>query len=163
MPSTSEVDPTTVDLNDREIVVSRVIDAPREKVFAAWTDPVQVVKWWGPEGFTTTMLESDLRPGGVRKLVMHGPDGTDYHNKSVYVEIVEPERLIYEQIGGRQGGGSAHFTMTATFEDREGKTELTMRMLFKSTAARDQVIEEFGAVEGAKQTIARLAQLMEAK
>ncbi|MEO6390551.1 MAG: SRPBCC family protein [Pyrinomonadaceae bacterium] len=161
MSATSDPTDIAVDLIDREIVVSRIINAPREKVFAAWTDPEQIVKWWGPDGFTTTIEQMDLRPGGVRKLVMHGPDGTDYHNKSVYVEIVEPERLVYEQTGGRQGGGSAQFNLTATFEDREGRTELTMRMTFRSAAARDQVIEEFGALEGAKQTIARLAQLME--
>jgi uncharacterized protein YndB with AHSA1/START domain len=78
---------------DREIVTTRVFDAPREMVFDAWTDPKHIGQWWGPIGFTTTTHEMDVRPGGVWRFTMHGPDGRDYKNRIVYTEIVRPERL----------------------------------------------------------------------
>ena len=92
----------TADTSDREIVISRVFDAPRERVFEAMTDPKQVVKWWGPNGFTTTIHEMDVRPGGVWRHTMHGPDGTDYPNKSVFLEVVKPERIVYKHSGGKK-------------------------------------------------------------
>ena len=80
---------------DREIVVSRVFDAPRELVWEAWTNPKHVANWWGPTGFSTTIEKMDVRPGGEWKHVMHGPDGTDYPNHSVFIEVVKPERIVY--------------------------------------------------------------------
>ena len=77
-------------------MITRVFNAPRKMVFDAWTDPRQVAQWWGPRGFTTTISEMDVRPGGVWRLVMHGPDGTDYKNKVVYLEVAKPERLVYK-------------------------------------------------------------------
>lgn len=72
------------DTADREIVITRVFDAPREQVFDAWTDSEHVSQWWGPNGFTTTTHEMDVRPGGVWRFIMHGPDGVDYKNRIVY-------------------------------------------------------------------------------
>src|SRR6266852_4602923 len=79
---------------DREIVITRLLDAPRELAFQAWTEPQHVAHWWGPNGFTNTIHEMDVRPGGVWRFIMHGPDGTDYKNEIVYVEVVKPERLV---------------------------------------------------------------------
>ena len=79
---------STENLADREIVITRVFDAPREMAWDAWTDPKQVVRWWGPRGFTTTIHEMDVRPGGVWRQTMHGPDGTDYPGQMVFVEVV---------------------------------------------------------------------------
>ncbi len=138
------------DTSDREIVVTRVFDAPRALVFKLWTDPQHVARWWGPNGFSTTTYEMDVRPGGVWRFVMHGPDGRDYQNKVAYVEIAEPERLVYKHVSGPQ------FQMTVTFADAGDKTRLTARMLFESATLRNKVIEEFGAVEGLKQTLGRL-------
>ena len=107
---------------DREIVFTRVFDAPRTMVWEAWTDPKQLVLWWGPRCFTTTIDEMDLRPGGVWKLVMHGPDGTDYPNKSIFTEVVLFERLRFRLSGGKRGGPAVRFEMTATFEDDDDKT-----------------------------------------
>lgn len=87
---------------DREIVITRVFDAPRELVWNAWTDPKQIVRWWGPRGFITTIHEMDVRPGGVWKSTMHGPDGTDYPSQSVFVEVVKPERIVYSLGGARK-------------------------------------------------------------
>lgn len=142
----------------REIVVARVFDVPRELVFKAWTDPKHVVHWWGPRGFTMTIHEMDVRPGGVWRHTMHGPDGTDYPNKSVFVEVAVPERIVYSHSGGKKGGPAAQFQATWSFETQGGKTKLTMRLLFPSAAERDRVVKEFGAIEGGKQTLDRLAE-----
>jgi uncharacterized protein YndB with AHSA1/START domain len=143
---------SAADTSDREIVVTRVFDAPRALVFKAWTDPKHLAHWWGPNGFSITTHEMEFKPGGVWRFVMHGPDGRDYKNEQVYVEIVEPERLVYRHVSTPQ------FQMTVTFADNGGKTRLTAQMLFASTAARDQTIKTFGAVEGLKQTLGRLAE-----
>jgi uncharacterized protein YndB with AHSA1/START domain len=137
---------------DREIVTTRVVDAPRERVWKAWTDREQVAQWWGPNGFTNTIHEMDLRPGGVWRFVMHGPDGTDYKNKIVYEEIVKPERLSYLH------ESAPRFHATATFEERDGRTTVTLRSIFDTAEARDRTVKVFGAIEGAKQMMGRLAE-----
>jgi uncharacterized protein YndB with AHSA1/START domain len=143
--------------SDREIVFTRLFDAPRELVWEAWTDPQQVVQWWGPRGFTTTTHEMAVRPGGVWRFIMHGPDGTDYPNKIVYTEVVPPERLAYTH-GSDDGDESGQFQVTVTFTDQDGKTRLTMRSLFASAEERDKVVKEYGAIEGGNQTLDRLAE-----
>ena len=140
---------------DREIVLTRLFDAPRELVFDAFTDPEHVGQWWGPNGFTTTTHEMNVRPGGVWRYIMHGPDGVDYPNKIVYHEVVKPERLVYSH--GGDDDEPAHFGVTVTFADQGGKTRLTMRSIFPTAAARDKVVKEYGAIEGGNQTLARLA------
>ncbi|HXB03070.1 MAG TPA: SRPBCC domain-containing protein [Opitutaceae bacterium] len=151
-------------ISDREIVISRVFDAPRELVWEAWTNPAHVAQWWGPDGFTITIEKMEVRPGGVWQHVMHGPDGTDYPNKSVFTEVVEPERIVYEHGGSRKGGPGIQFTATWTFEQpRAGQTKLTIRMIFPSAEARDTIVKEYGAIEGGKQTLARLAEHLAAK
>ena len=142
---------------DREIVIERIFDAPRELVWEAWTNPEHVAQWWGPDGFTTTIEKMEFRVGGVWKLVMHGPDGTDYPNSSMFREIVEPERIVFSHGGGREGGPGAHFLSTWTFEALGKQTRLTMRLVFATPADRDLVVREYGAIEGGKQTLARLA------
>ena len=91
----------------REIVITRLIAAPPELVFDAWTDPKQIGRWWGPNGFTTTTHSMDVRPGGVWRFVMHGPDGRDYQNKIVYREVKRPERLVYAMPAMRRSSRSA--------------------------------------------------------
>jgi uncharacterized protein YndB with AHSA1/START domain len=138
---------------DREIAATRIFDAPRELVFQMWTDPKHIAQWWGPRGFTTTTHEMNFKPGGVWRFVMHGPDGTDYQNKIIYEEMVEPERLVYSHVSGPQ------FHVTVNFEEQDsGKTKLTMRMLFESAAERSRVAKEHGAVEGLGQTLDRLGE-----
>lgn len=142
---------------DREIVVSRIFDAPRELVWEAWTDPRHVVHWWGPDGFTTTIEKMDVRPGGTWELVMHGPDGTDYPNRSLFTEVVKPERICFMHGGSRKGDPATQFEATWTFEALGDKTRLSIRMVFPSAAERERVIRDYGALEGAKQTLERLA------
>jgi uncharacterized protein YndB with AHSA1/START domain len=136
------------------MIITRVIDAPRELVFKAWTDPKHVAEWWGPNGFTTTTHEMDVRPGGVWRFIMHGPDGVDYDNKIVYIEIVKPERLVYSH-GSDDEGESGQFETTVTFAEQGRKTKVTMRALFASVEDYEKT-KEFGAVEGGNQTLARL-------
>jgi len=135
---------------DREIVATRVIDAPRAMVWKVWTEPDHVKNWWGPDGFTNTSERMEVRPGGVLKVVMHGPDGIDYQNKIVYDEIVKPERIVYTHTGGAQ------FQSTITFEDLGKKTRITVSMVFETASERERVVKKFGAVEGLSQTLGRL-------
>lgn len=147
---------TAAEPAEREILVARVFDAPRAVVFKAWTEPAHIARWWGPDGFTTTTHEMNVTPGGVWRFIMHGPDGVDYQNRIVYQEVVPPERLEYEQDGGHEAHDSARFHVTVTFDEEGGKTRLTLRMQFQSAAERDRVVREYGALEGAHQTLARL-------
>lgn len=141
---------------EREIVITRVVNAPRHMVWAAWTDPHQVVQWWGPKGFRTTIETMDVRTGGVWKHVMHGPDGTDYPNKSVFTEVLAPQRIVFACGGGRAGGPGIQFISTWTFEELGPRTRVTIHMIFPSVRERDTVVREYGAVEGGRQTLARL-------
>jgi len=137
---------------DREIVATRVFDAPRNLVFQTWTDPKHISNWWGPRGFTTTTLEMDVRPGGVWRHVMHGPDGRDYPNEIKFLEVVKPDRLVYDHVS------EPRFQTTVTFAEHAGKTKVTARMLFESAALRNKVAAEHHAVEGLHQTLERLAE-----
>lgn len=149
----------SINLDDpRSIVGSRVFDAPRDLVFAAFTDPQHLAQWWGPDGFTTTTSAFDFRPGGVWRFVMHGPDGRDYQNRVTYDEIVRPERLVYHH-GGGDDVEPVQFKTTVTFEDiGNGQTRLTWHGTFPSAEERDRVIREYGADKGLAQTMARLAE-----
>jgi uncharacterized protein YndB with AHSA1/START domain len=138
---------------DREIVTRRLIDAPRELVFEAWTNSKHVGHWFGPDGFTITTHAMDVRPGGVWRFTMHGPDGTDWPNVVTYEQVVAPERLVYLHGDDKEPD---MFHNTVTFDDEGGKTALTMRAVFKTAAAKEFVVRERGAIEGGKQTIARL-------
>jgi uncharacterized protein YndB with AHSA1/START domain len=152
---------TTPDTSDREIIISRVFAAPRELVWDAMTDPTRVVKWWGPRGFTTTIEKMDVRPGGTWKHVMQGPDGTEYPNLSVFVEVVKPERIVYVHTGSKKGGPGVKFVATWTFTTvAEGRTELKLHQLYDTAADRDLIVREYGAIEGGKQTLARLAEFL---
>ena len=147
---------------DREIVLSRLLDAPRELVFDVWTDPKQIVQWWGPRGFTTTSQEMSVTPGGVWRFVMHGPDGRDYKNKIIYTEVVKPERLVYRH-AGEDEHEDVRFHVTVTFQAQGRKTLLTMRSLFATAQEREEVVTKYGALEGGRQTLERLAEYVEKK
>lgn len=142
---------------DREIVAERLLNAPRELVFQVWTDPEHLARWWGPRGFTITTAEMDVRPGGVWRFVMHGPDGVDYPNRILYLEIVKPERLVYLHSSEDE---PEHFRVTVNFYAEGRQTRLTMQMLFDSAAEREEVVTRFNAVQGLNQTLDRLGELL---
>ena len=146
--------------DERDIVVSRWFDAPRRQVWDAWTDPARIVLWWGPHGFTTTVHEMDVRPGGAWRHTMHGPDGVDYPNVSRFEEVDEPARIVYTNAGGPERGPTTRFTAAWTFEEKDGGTRLTMRLAFDSAADRDIAIR-LGALEGGEQTLERLAGVLD--
>lgn len=147
--------------SDREIVTTRLFDAPRELVFSAWSDARHISNWWGPEGFRTTTYEMDVRPGGVWRFTMHGPDGIDYPNKIVYREVVPPERLVYNH-AGEEDFEHIHFHAVVLFEEEAGRTRVTLKTVFESAEQCRFVIENHGAVEGAKQTLERFERQLEA-
>jgi uncharacterized protein YndB with AHSA1/START domain len=150
--------PPAPDTSDREILITRVIAAPRELVFDAWSDPVHLTNWWGPNGFTTTTLSMDFRAGGAWDHVMHGPDGRDYPNTTVYEEIRRPERIAYSNRGHDGEAPEVKFHCVVTFEDLGAEqTRITMRSIFPTAAARDHAEREYGAVEGGRQLLERLA------
>jgi uncharacterized protein YndB with AHSA1/START domain len=149
----------TASTADREIVITRVVDAPRDLVFQAWTEPQHVTHWYGPTGFTITIQEMDVRPGGVWLFIMHGPDGTDYFNRIAYHEVVRPERLVYTH-SGDEAVDPNRFHVTTTFTDQGGKTLVVQRAVFETAAERDRVVREYHAIEGGKQTMDRLKQYL---
>jgi uncharacterized protein YndB with AHSA1/START domain len=143
--------------SDREIVMIRTFRAPRTLVFKAFTDAEHLKHWWGPRGFTTTTRGMDVRPGGIWRLVMHGPDGRDYHNRIVYLEVVEPERLVFKHEPDDECEPVGHQT-TVTFAEDGDRTRVEFRMLFPSAKAREHVVKICGAIEGGKQTFDRLGE-----
>lgn len=136
--------------SDREIFARRIFDAPRELVWKVWTEPEHIIKWWGPDGFTNTIDKMEVKPGGEWEFIMHGPDGRDYNNKIIYVEVVKPKRLVYDHVSG------PNFRATVTFEEQDGKTLLTMQMLFETAEERERTVKVFNAVEGLTQTLEKL-------
>ena len=149
------------DTTEREIVISRILNAPRDLVWEAWTNPEHVAQWWGPAGFTTTIAKMDVTPGGVWKQLMHGPDGSHYPNSSVFKEVVKPERIVFSHGGGKQGGAGIHFVSTWHFEDLGDKTRVTLQMVFDNAKERQQVIQEYNAIEGGNQTLERYSTYVE--
>ncbi len=142
---------------DREIVMERVFDAPRARVFQAYTDPKLIPLWWGPGRFTTTVDKMDVRPGGVWRYVSRGSDGTEYAFNGVYREIKRPERLVSTfEFEGMPG----HIVVdTATFEERGGKTKVTVTSRFESVEDRDGMLKS-GMEDGAAESWDRLAELL---
>jgi uncharacterized protein YndB with AHSA1/START domain len=141
------------DTSAREIVITRLFDAPRDLVFDACSDQKHLERWWGPTGFGNTTVKFDFREGGVWQHIMHGPDGTDYPNYNVFTEIKRPQRFAYR---AGKGPDETLFQSTWTFDDKGGKTEVTIRLLFPDAATRNMVVEKFGAIEGGNQTLSRL-------
>jgi len=166
-----------LETTERDYVLSRVLDAPREKVFRAWTAPDLLAKWWGPHDFTVPVCKIDLRPGGTFRVVMHSSEGKDYPLTGVYQEVIAPEMIVYTENweehpaewqellkknlapGGNLSSNEA--LVTVTFEDQEGKTKLTVRMRFESPVVRDAFVK-MGMEGGWNQSFDRLASLLAA-
>ncbi|WP_433379760.1 SRPBCC family protein [Actinoplanes sp. CA-142083] len=141
--------------SDREIVIFRVIDAPRELVFEAFTEVRHLARWWGPEGFSTTTRSFEFRVGGVWDFVMHGPDGNDYSEWITWTEIVSPERIAL--LHGEHRDDPDAFESVLTFEPGGATTRIVMRTVFPTQQLRDQAVEKYHAIEGGEQTLSNLA------
>jgi uncharacterized protein YndB with AHSA1/START domain len=138
----------------RELVITRIFDAPRDLVFKAWIDPTHLAQWWGPKYFTNPVCEVDARPGGSLLIHMAGPDGTVYPMRGVFNELIEPERLVFTAIAIEDEEGNVHLeTRTSvTFEDDGGKTKLTMHALVtRATPAAEGALA--GMEEGWNQSL----------
>jgi uncharacterized protein YndB with AHSA1/START domain len=151
----SITDPTTWAL-DREIVLVRVLDATREAVFAAWTDADEFCRWFGPDGFTCTVREMDVRAGGRACFDMVSGDGTVFTNRFDYLDVVPAERLVLDH-GSDADDDPARFRVTIVLDEQaDGKTVLTLRQLHPTVALRNEKVG-FGAVELGLQTMQKLA------
>ena len=143
--------------SDREIVMTRVFDAPRPLVFDAHTKPEHLVHWWGRRGFTLPVCEVDLRQGGAYRFVQRGPDGQEYAFRGEYREILPPERLVYTF---RFEGMPGHVALeTLTFGEEGDKTKLTSTSLFQTVEDRDGMLQS-GMEAGANETMDRLAEYL---
>ena len=140
---------------DREIVVSRVISAPRELVFEAFTEVRHLSRWWGPEGFSTTTRSFEFREGGAWDFVMHGPDGTDYQEWITWTEIAAPERIAL--LHGESRDDPNAFESVLTFASDGAATRIEMRTVFPTKELRDEAVEKYHAIEGGEQTLSNLA------
>lgn len=148
----SRAEPATA---DREIVISRVVDAPRELVFEVFTHVRHLSQWWGPDGFTTTTRSFEFREGGVWDFVMRGPDGTEYQEWITWTEIVAPERIA--MLHGESRDDPEAFVSRLAFEPHGAATQVVLRTIFPSRQLRDRAVEKYHAVEGGEQTLGKLA------
>lgn len=140
---------------DREIVICRVVHAPRELVFEAFTEVRHLSRWWGPHGFTTTTRGFEFRVGGEWDFVMHGPDGTDYPEWITWTAIAPPERI--ELRHGEYRGDPDAFESVLTFGSGPEGTRVEMRTVFPTVEARNEAVEKYHAIEGGRQTLSNLA------
>jgi uncharacterized protein YndB with AHSA1/START domain len=133
---TAATDATT---SDRELVLTRLIDAPREKLYRAWTDAELLKRWFAPLPYTTPKAELDVRPGGANLIVMRGPDGQDMPNRGVYLEVVPNERLVFTDafVKAWEPSQKPFMTVILTFENKGGKTRYTARVRHWTVADRE--------------------------
>lgn len=141
---------------DREIVITRTIDAPRHMVFRAFTEVRHLSRWWGPSGFTTTTHSFEFSEGGVWEFIMHGPDCSDYPNWITWRRILPPERLVL--VHGESADDPDAFDQVISFADRGETTEIVMHTVFPTAELRDRAVRQYRAVEGGRQTLQRLAE-----
>ncbi|MBA3381607.1 MAG: SRPBCC family protein [Actinobacteria bacterium] len=144
--------------SEREIVMTRTFDAPRELVFEAHSKAEHMKEWWGPRGFTMPVCEMDFRPGGAYRFVQRGPDGEEHGFRGEFREIVRPERIVWTfEYEGMPGNVSVD---TLTLEEEDGRTTITATSVFDSVEQRDGMLES-GMETGAAETYDRLAELLE--
>ncbi len=140
-----------------EINIIRIYDAPVQAVWDAWTDPKQVAQWWGPRGFTITTHSKELKVGGIWHYTMHGPDGTDYPNKTLYHEVLPRQKLVYDHGGNDER--APLFRVTVLFSEQAGKTKMDMTMSLP-TAEEAAKTREFIKKAGGNATWDRLAEYL---
>ena len=138
---------------NREMRITRTFDAPIDLMWEVWTNPEHIINWWGPDGFTTTIHLMDFKEGGEWKLTMHGPDGTNYPNKSIYKELIPSKKILFEHF-------NPHFIATILFESKDGKTQIDWTMQFDTAEMREFVIKAHGAEEGQKQNMEKLGKYL---
>ena len=138
-----------METQNRELRITKIFKAPIDLMWQAWTDSEKIVNWWGPDGFTSTINKMELHEGGEWKLTMHGPDGTNYPNRSIYKEIIPHKKIMFEHF-------NPHFITTVFFESKGEETEIDWTMLFDSEEMYEIIVKAHKAGEGQKQTIEKL-------
>ena len=141
---------TNNDIASRSLTISRLFNAPVELVWKVWTEPWHIKNWWGPNGFTNTIFKMDMKPGGEWDFIIHGPDGIDYKNKSMYREVVKYEKLVYDHLSGPK------FQSTVRFTKQGDKTLIGIKMVIETPELREQTVKTFKADEGLKQNMDKL-------
>ncbi|PEJ57118.1 polyketide cyclase [Bacillus sp. AFS002410] len=149
MDQSNETNKYTTQVGENEIVITRIFNAPRGVVFDAWMKEEHLSKWWGPNGFTSTFQKFDMKPGGVWEFIMHGPDGVDFPNTNIIVEILPLEKIVLKH------DVFPHFVATAIFENEGVKTKLTYSSFFEEEPSIFDKVKTY-AVPGAEQTMDRL-------
>ena len=152
------VAPTTIE--ERELVLTRLIDAPRENVYRCWTESELLKRWFTPLPWTTPFAELDVRPGGSNVIVMADPDGNEYPNRGVYLEVIKNEKLVLTDayVNAWEPSEKPFMTVILTFEDEDGKTRYTARVRHWSVADRQQH-EQMGFHQGWGQCADQLEKL----
>jgi len=133
----------------RQLSISRTLKAPIALVWEVWTNPEHIAQWWGPNGFTNTIQQMDFKEGGEWKLTMHGSDGTNYPNRSIFKEIVPHKKIVFEHF-------NPHFITTVVFEPNGEETHMSWTAVFDTEEMLQTVIKAHKADEGMKQNIAKL-------
>jgi uncharacterized protein YndB with AHSA1/START domain len=146
-----------------EFTMTRVFNAPRDLVWKAWTDPAHAKHWWGPIGFTTTVYESDLRPGGAIVRHMRAPDGTIVRSMGTYEEVVAAERLVSSGQLERPGELPFEVRTTVTFQEHDGKTTVAVHQAYSKMTAAAAAAAVEGARDGWSQAIGRLEAYLESE
>lgn len=135
---------------NRELFISRLLNAPQELVWEVWTNPDHIKNWWGPEGFKNSIAKMEVTEGGEWEFIMHGPDGTDYKNKHIYIQLEKPSKIVMQHVTAPK------FIMTATFEANGDQTLVTLHSLFESAEQLQDVIKVFKADVGMIQNMDRM-------
>jgi uncharacterized protein YndB with AHSA1/START domain len=144
----------TNDTKDRELLLKRTLNAPVALVWEVFTNADHIANWWGPNGFTNTITVMDVKPGGQWQFVMHGPDGTDYKNRSVFKEVIQHKKIVFEHV-------APNFMAAISFEEQGEKTLLTWHMVFESREQFVAVVKAHHADEGLKQNVDKLEVYLE--
>ena len=137
----------------KELRMNRIFKAPVNLMWEVWTSPDHIANWWGPDGFTTTIHKMDFQEGGEWLLTLHGPDGTNYPNKSIFKEIIPNERIVSEHF-------NPHFITTVIFESLGDETRVIWSMEFDTAELREIVIKAHKADQGLKQNLDRLGEYL---
>lgn len=145
------------------IIQKRTINFPKEIVFDAWINPHLLEKWYGPEGFTLTSLEVNIQAAGYWRFVFRSPDGNQFPNVIKFIEIEKPDYIIYDHTDDSGIKKPQHFRTEVKLEEEGEATKITMKLIFDSEQDLQYVVENFNALEGGRETLARLEHILKIK
>jgi len=146
--------------SEREVIFTRLLDAPRELVWRMWSDIQHLSAWYGPTGFTMTTHTFAFAPGGEWRLIMHGPNGVDYPNRIVFREIDPPARIVYENRWDLPDAPLDFVVEVTLSDDGTDMTSLSIHMTFADETAFQTAVERYGVLDGGTQTLDRIAEYL---